>query len=265
MTKLSRFILASVVILFSLAAIETHAQSVRQAITFSVLTQYEFDTNDVVGEPGLTNQYVRQLLFTSGNVIKAIMLDLKGRSWTNWAGAALQRRVNLLNGHEGVYITRGGTNEIDVSSFFGDSYVSNFTADVMASFPNAADNFTYNGTNLQSPYSPLFTGTLTAAKTNLTGASGFHYITLNTTNLKMNLLGVNFRVPGDGVLTNFSGPGYSQSIESDVLVVLGGFSWNQTTNFYSPVTNVTNVFYSGPAHGTVTIGAPVRLPQSTPP
>jgi hypothetical protein len=265
MTKLIRFILASVVILFSLAAIETHAQSVRQVMSFSVLTQYEFDTNDVVNDPGLTNQYVRQLLFTSGSVVKAIMLDLKGRSWTNWIGASLQRRVNLLNGHEGVYITMGGTNEIDVSSFFGDSYVSNFTADVMANFPNAANNFNYNGTNFPSPYPPLFTGALTSAKTNFTGSSGFHYITLNTTNLKLNLLGVNFRVPGDGGLTTFSGTGYSQSIESEVMIVLGAFAWNQTTNFYSPVTDITNTFYSGPAHGTVTVEVPVRLSQSTPP
>jgi hypothetical protein len=265
MTKLIRFTLASVVILFNLAAIETRAQSSSQAISFSVLAEYEFDTNDVVTEPGLTDQYARQLLLTTGSVVKAIMLDLKGRSWTNWIGAALQRRVNLLNGHEGIYITRGGTNEVDVSSFFGDSYVSNFTADVMANFPNAANNFNYNGTNLPSPYPPLFSGAFTSSKTNLTGSAGFHFITLNTTNLKMNLLGVSFRVPGEGGLTTFSGPGYSQTVETEIITVLGAFVWNQTTNFYAPVTDITNTFYSGPAHGNVAIGLPVRLLQASPP
>jgi hypothetical protein len=286
--KRIRFLFGCLAVLFGFMATDARAQSSRQIMTFSVLTDYQDETNDAPADPGLTNVFIQPLLITSGNIVKAILLDVKGRKWTNWTGATLQRQINLITGEEGVYITLGGTNELNVSSFFSDTYVSNFTEGVLDAFPFATNNFTYSYTNdivnaytnitdgstnvtlitntvvttndLQSPYPPLFNGQTSSTFVHHRSSAGLHFISVNTRNLKLNLLGASLQAPGDGAITTFTGrykgTNYSMGVQKESIYIVGTFSWNKSTNFFSAVTNVTNVFFSGPARGSVIIGVP---------
>ena len=136
MMKRIRFLLGGLVLIFGLMAIDARAQSTYQNIGFSVMAQYETDTNNVPGDPTLTNEYLHLILITSANVVKAIAVDQFGKpNWTNWSAATIVRRVNLTTGDERIYLNNGGTNEVDVSSYFSGSYVSNFTSGVSNAFP----------------------------------------------------------------------------------------------------------------------------------
>lgn len=295
--KRIRFLFGCLAVLFGFMATDARAQSSHQIITFSILTDFQNETNAAPNEPGLTNLFIQPLLITSGNIVKAILLDIKGRKWTNWIGATLQRQINLTNGEEGVYITLGGTNELNVSSFFGDTYLSNFTGGVLDALSFATNNFTYFYTNdivtaytnitdgstnvtlitnavvttnnLQSPYPPVFNGQASSTFVHHRSSAGLHFISVNTSNLKLNLVGASLQAPGDGAITTFTGhydgTNYSVGVQDESIYVVGSFSWNGTTNFFSPITNVTNVFYSGPARGSVIIGAPNYSPITPPP
>ena len=254
MMKRIRFLLGGLILIFSLMAIGARAQSTVQNIAFSVMGQFETATNNIPGDPTLTNEYLHLILVTSANVVKAIAIDYFGASSeaTNWSAAGLVRRVNLVTGEERIYLNRGGTNTIDVSRFFSGSYLGNFMSGVTNAFPAAADSF---GSNYPNPYQPLFSGT----PTNHQASAGLYFISLNTTNLKMNLLGANFSFLGNGVLTKFSGDEkgtkYSGEVQNEVISVVGSFSWNRGTNLLD-ISPGTNTFYSGPARGTVTVRAP---------
>jgi hypothetical protein len=255
-------LLSCLAIFFGFMTAKARAQASCQIISFSVLGDYQDATNNAPTEPLLTNQFIGPLSFTSGNVVKAILLDLKGIKWTNWLGAQLERQVNLVTGEEGIYITLGGKNELNVSPFFGDTYVGNFTGATTNLLGFATNNFTYGTNALQSPFPSVYNGTETRTTTNRHVAAGMHYLSLNTTNLKFNLVGVSSFGIGNGEITTFTGTSqktnhYSVPIDREIINVVGSFSWNKTTNFYSPITNVTNVFYSGPARGSVIVGTPV--------
>ena len=262
MMKRIRFLLGGLVLIFGWMAIDARAQSTYQNIAFSVMAQYETETNDVPGDPTLTNEYLHLILITSANVVKAIAVDQFGTpDWTNWIAAGLLRRVNLVTGEERIYLNRGGTNNIDVSSYFGGSYVSNFMSGAADAFPAATDNFSTNNPN---PFPPLFSGTTT----NHQASAGLYFISLTTTNLKMNLLGANFSYLGNGALTKFSGDqkgtNYSAKVENEVISVVGSLSWTRSTNIFDIVPG-TNTFYSGPARGTVTVRVPNYSPLALPP
>jgi hypothetical protein len=256
MTKHFRFLLAGLAAILSLMPIHARAQSARQNVAFSVLAQYQFETNDVPDDPTVMHDYFHLILINSSNVVKAIAVDQFGTpDWTNWANAALVHRINLVTGEEGMFLSRGPlTNEFDVSSYFSGSYVSNFMSGTSSAFPAATNNFeSYN----PDPYQPLFYG----SPTNHKALAGMYFISLNTTNLKMNLLGVNFGsfALGNGVITQFSGnedgTNYSGEAQNGVIFVVGSLSWTRSTNLFD-IAPGTNTFYSGPARGTVTLRVP---------
>jgi hypothetical protein len=262
MMKRIRFLLGGLVLIFGLMAIDARAQSTYQGIAFSVLTQYETMTNDVPTDPTLTHEYLHLLLITSANIVKAIALDYFGTpEWTNWADASILRRVNLVTGDEGIYLSRGGITNIEVSKYFQGTYVSNFMSGASNAFPGATNGFSNYNPN---PYQPLFAG----QPTNHTTSAGLYFITLNTTNLKMNLVGVNFSYLGNGVITNFvgriKGTNYSERVEDEVISVIGTFSWTRSTNLLD-ISPGTNTFYSGPARGTVVVRMPTFSPLALPP
>lgn len=255
MMKRIRFLLGGLVLLLCMTAMNARAQSAYQYLTFSVLGQYNIATNDIPSEPTETELKRELVMFTSTNIVKAIAVDAFGLpGWTNWSAARLLRRINLVTGAESIYLNKGGTNEVDVSSYFGTSYLSNFTSGVISAFPAATNNF---GPNNPNPYGLLYSGT----PTNHLTAAGLFFISLTTTNLKMNLVGVNFSYLANGALTNYSGDqsGTNYSgvvVERETISVIGDFSWTRSTNIFDVDTATTNAFYSGPARGTVMVGVP---------
>jgi hypothetical protein len=263
MKKRIRFLIGGFVLLFSLMAVGARAQSAFQSIGFSVLGEYETVTNGATADPPFTNLNFHLILITSINVAKAIAVDKFGHpGWTNWAGALLLRRVNLVTGEERIYLDN--TNEqVDVSDYFTNTYLSNFSADVGAAFPAATNNFTTNNPN---PLEPIYSG----GSNNHRAVAGLHFISLNTTNLKMNLVGASFGGLGlgIGVLNKFSGEvhgtNYDGEVPNDVMQVVGTFTWTPDTNIFD-IRASTNAFYSGPAHGTVTTRLPYFSPKALPP
>ena len=138
-------------------------------------------------------------------------------------------------------------------SYFSGSYASNFMSGVPAAFPSATNNFTADNPD---PYQPLFTGT----NENHFNSAGLYFISLNTTNLKMNLVGANFSYLGNGVVHHYKGvqkgTNYSGEVQNEIMSVVGTFSWNRSTNLLNVATGPTQ-FYSGPAHGSVVLRDPV--------
>jgi hypothetical protein len=289
------------------------AQTSVQRLTFSLLGEYQtnvFVTNTSNPASALTNEnsYIRDILFGSGNVVKAIAVDLEGANWTNWAGAALVREVNLSNGSEGIFLRINGR-QTNVSSFFGGSFSNNFTAELTNSFPvlnhtfasvvfagnGITDAITYTDTNDIANFvgdgitnlvasiatngvtnvftngilqivtnnfnleTPLVRGwvrmpTPTSTTTNFTATAGLYYISLNTTNLKFNLLAV-----GNGSVTNVSGQvdgvRYERAIASQFLGTAGAFYLNTTTNIFGAVGNPP-VYLTGVMRGTFSTSQP---------
>jgi hypothetical protein len=264
MMKRIRFLLGGLVLICGLMAIGAHAQSAYQYIGFSVQAQYETETNDVPDDPTITHENLHLILINSANIVKAIALDEFQDAWTNWSDAGIMRRVNLTTGEERIYLSRGGTSNLDVSSYFSGTYVSNFTSGITAAFPAATNNFSPNNPN---PYQPLFYG----AHTNHMASAGLFFISVNTTNLKMNLVGANFGNPvlGNGNITKYAGDdkgtNYSGEVENEIISVIGTFSWTRTTNLFGVYTKTTNTFYSGPARGTVTVREPTYSLLALPP
>jgi hypothetical protein len=267
MMKRIRFLFGSIVLILGLMAINAHAQSTYQYIGFSVQAEFEVVTNDVPSDPTFIDDNLRLILVTSSNVVKSIAADQFGTpAWTNWANAGIVRRVNLVTGEERIYLSRtdaaGGTTNVDVSSYFSGSYLNNFTSGTSNAFPAATNNFTENNPN---PYPPLFRG----QPTNHFSSAGLYFISLNTTNLKMNLLGANFAFLGNGLITKYSGvehgTNYSGAVQNEIISVVGSLSWTRSTNIFDLYTQTTNTFYSGPARGTVTVREPNFSPVALPP
>jgi hypothetical protein len=253
MMKRLRFFFGLLVFALGLMGMDARAQSTYQNIAFSVQGQFE-TTNSILDEPDSLDESLHLILFTSTNVVSAIAIDVFGTSkWTNWSSAGLLRRVNLVTGEERIYLSKGGTNVIDVSSYFSGSYVSNFMSGVPAAFPSATNNFSPLNPD---PYQPLFSGT----NENHFNSAGLYFISLNTTNLKMNLVGANFSYLGNGGVHHYTGvqkgTNYSGQVQNEVISVVGTFSWNRSTNLLDVATGPTE-FYSGPAHGSVVLRDPV--------
>lgn len=201
--KLIRLALVSLALAFSLAARNAPAQSIQQNLTFSILMDYQYTTNSVIDGGAVTNYYstVRTLLVTTHNVVRAIALDLFGDQSTNWDGANLVRRINPTNGAEGIFLrngpnfTNGFTN---VSSFFGLTFTNDFTSGVSNAFPALTNNLT---NQLQLPvFHGWVTNSPSGLATNMLSLSDVFFLSLNTVNLKFNLVGVNLAALGNGRL-----------------------------------------------------------------
>jgi hypothetical protein len=288
---------------FVLSACAVHAQTALERLSFSLQGQYQtntFYTNS--DDPPLTNEYsnLHTILIGTGDVVKALAVDLEGTNWSKFSGGNLFYEINLANGQEGMLL-RNGTNEADVSSFFGGCYSNNFTALLTNEFPslntdtnpamvftNVITNVSTNGgvTNL---FTNVFTNStavdfsnnfgvetpldrgwrrqqsdLSTVNTNFTLTAGLYFFSLNTTNLKFNLLGA-----GNGVSTNFGGridgtPYERTNVGYEYVGTAGAFYLNVKTNLYELGTNPP-AFVSGPMHGTVIVHPPGFSSTVTPP
>src|SRR5579862_7810498 len=140
--KLIRLALVILALVLGLAARNAPAQSVQQILTFSITAEYEYSTNVLLDADTLTNTYSshRTLLVGSHNIVKAIAVDLFGTAWTNWAAAYIVRRLNPTNGTEGMFLTVGEF-PTNISSFFGTTYLDDFTHDASNAFPGLTNNF----------------------------------------------------------------------------------------------------------------------------
>jgi hypothetical protein len=248
-----------------LAAGGLHAQTSIQRLTFSLLAEYQtniFYTNTTESTVPLTNEnsYIHHILIATGNVVKALAVDLDGTNWTNWAGSVLVREVNLTNGTEGIFLRKNGL-QTNVSSFFGGSFSNNFSNNFTAGLSNAfpgATNFP-GLTNTFMPQLQLGHGGVrmtgpTNTTTNILTTAGLYFISLNTTNLKFNLVAV-----GDGAVTNvfgyIDGALYERDINFQYLGAAGSFYLNTTTNVFDAGTNPP-VYLTGPLHGNVSTTPP---------
>lgn len=236
-------------------------ESIQQLLTFSINVNYETTTNSSENDTLTNYSAIRHsILVSTHNVIKAITLDLFGREWTNWDTANIVRRVNPTNGAEGIYLRQGST-FIDISSFFGTSYLDDFTHDVFTACPGLTNNFT--------PALPVFFGSFKddggVLTSNTISLANIRYISLNTTNLKFNLLGVNLSALSSGRVTNVvSRVGdslYTNQIDTILVNAVGSFYINIGTNIF------TSPFqpHTGPARGTWTTLTPYVTPFPGPP
>jgi hypothetical protein len=302
----------------ALAASALHAQTSIQRLSFSLIGEYQtniYYTNADNSAGPLTNEdsLIRTVLVSTGNVIKALAVDLEGTNYSTWTGSELVREVNLTNGNEGIFLRKAG-NQTNVSSFFGLSCSNNFTGELTNEFPalntNLANVFTNTVMNTNGGFTNMFTNVFTNAftftntvtnmvtnggityiftnvftnsfttnsfsnnfsletplvhgwrrmtdptntTTNFVATAGLYFISLNTTNLKFNLLAV-----GDGAITSvaghINGTLYERAINSQHLGSAGTFYLNIGTNIFDVATNPPTSF-TGPMHGTVSTGQP---------
>jgi hypothetical protein len=247
-----RLALVGLALSLGLAARNASAQSIQQPITFAINAEFEIITNYSENDT-LTNYYSTHRLVYVGtlNIVKAIALDLFGEKWTNWSAATILRRINPTNGEEGIFL-RTGNYFTNISSFFGDSYKNGFTHDASNAFPGLTNNFT--------PSLPVFRGWITnkggESFTNTFSLGTVRYLSLNTTNLKFNLIGVNISVLSNGRLTNVVGTvdhvQYSNDVDTILVNAVGSLYINMATNILVSPPQA----YSGIARGSWSTGTP---------
>jgi hypothetical protein len=264
-----RFSFLAVAAALALTGGGLQAQTSIQRVNFALFTEYQtnsFNIDSADSETPLTNEYsrLRTVLVTTGNVVKALAVDLEGTNFSTWTGSDLVREVNLTNGNEGIFLRKNGT-QTNVSSFFGDSFSNNFTAGLSNAFPGFTNNISgltnyINGsTNNPYPQVELVHGLLrmtspTNSTTNYITTAGLYFVSLNTTNLKFNLVAV-----GNGIITNVAGgidgTLYERPINSEFLGSAGSFYLNIMTNLFDAEGNQP-VYFTGPMRGTFNVGPP---------
>ncbi len=287
-------------ILFLLLPERASAQTSFQRVSFLLTADYQ--TNIYSTNNGLTNvnSRIKEVVIATGNIVRAIAIDLEGTNWPIWAGSAIIREVNLTNGNEGIFLRKNGV-QTNVSSFFGASFSNNFTAELTNQFPTLVNNYatvsfatnglsavvSYDATNAVSNLTativtngvtntftngvtnivtnnytlenPLVQGYVimtgpTNFTTNYSRTSGTYFLSLNTTNLKFNLVGA-----GDGRLTavagRIGGVLYNARVNSEIIGIAGTFYLNTTSNIFDMGDNPP-VSFTGPLRGTVFVGVP---------
>jgi hypothetical protein len=266
----TRFGLVSVCLGLFFTCASVQAQFSVQRLTFSLLGEYEtntFSTNTSDPSQPLTNQFsqIKTVLIATPNVIKALAVDIAGTNFTNWTGGSLVRVVSLTNGAEGIYLRANG-NQTNVSSFFNGTDSNDFTATILTNFPGLTNNisgltnnFINGSTNNSNPMFEVDRGArrmtdATNIITNFSRLGGLYFISLNTTNLKFNVIGV-----GDGVVTNvtgsIAGTPYALTNSSAYLGTAGYFYLNVVTNLFDAGSNAP-IYFTGPMRGTISIGVP---------
>ncbi|MGO8700999.1 MAG: hypothetical protein ACLQVY_25185 [Limisphaerales bacterium] len=248
-----RLALVGLALSFGLAARNASAQSIQQPITFAINAEFEVTTNYSENDT-LTNYYSarRNVYVGTLNIVKAIALDVFGEKWTNWSAATILRRINPTTGEEGIFL-RTGNYFTNISRFFGTSFLNDFTSDAANAFPGLTNNFT--------PSLPVFHGWITnkggESFTNTISIGTLRYLSLNTTNLKFNLVGVNFAIFSNGRLTNVVGTvdhvQYSNDVDAITVNAVGSLYINMATNILVAPPRA----YSGIAHGSWSTGTPI--------
>jgi hypothetical protein len=268
-----RFRFAAAFAVLVLAANVLRAQTSFQRITFSLTGEFQTNTFATNADDGssLTNEHakMKMIFLGTGNVIKSIAIDLEGTNWSNWSGAILLREVNLTNGNEGIFLRKNSV-QTNVSSYFDGTFSNSFTVGVSNAFPALSNNMTglvsnnINGmTNNANPGFQVVQGNLdmtgpTNFTTNFTKTAGLYFISLNTTNIKFNLLGI-----ATGTITNVQGEGFERTNNSLYIGTAGTFYLNADTNIFDSGTN-SPYFYTGPMHGTINVGLPYFSPDQGP-
>jgi hypothetical protein len=247
-----RLALVGLALSLGLAARNASAQSIQQPVTFAINAEFEVTTNYSENDT-LTNYYSarRNVYVGTRNIVKAIALDLFGEKWTNWSAATILRRINPTNGEEAIFL-RTDNYFTNISRFFGTSFSNNFTYDASMAFPGLTNNFT--------PSLPVFHGWVTnkgvESFTNTISIGTVRYISLNTTNLKFNLVGVNISIFSNGKLTNVVGTvdhvQYSNDVDAISVNAVGSLYINMATNILVAPPRA----YSGIARGSWSTGTP---------
>ena len=237
------------------------AQTSIQAIHFTLFAEYQtntFFTNTTNPEGPLTNEnaVIRTVLIGTGNLVKALAVDLEGTAWTNWAGSTLVREVNMTNGNEGIFLRVAGR-QTNVSSFFGGSFSNNFTGGLTTNFPGLTN---FSGlTNTFVPQLQLDRGTLrmtdpTNTTTNFVRTAGLYFVSFNTTNIKFNMVAVGNGY-GSNVIGGIDGTIYERPINWQYLGTAGSCYLNTTSNIFDTGDDPP-VFFSGPIHGSFSTSQP---------
>ncbi|HZM02600.1 MAG TPA: hypothetical protein VFC44_06220 [Candidatus Saccharimonadales bacterium] len=253
-----------------LAAGQVQAQISFQTIGISFLAQYQTNMVHPNADNTATNidAYAPNILITTGNVIKAIAVDLAGEKWTTWAGSHLVREINLATTNEGIFLRKGAL-QTNVSQYFG-GFSNNFTGSLASHFPIVA-NFANQmnagaGANYQPPievgrgiiYERPGTNTV-----DYSSAFGLHSLAFSTTNLQFNLVGTSSEFYKT-VSGRSDGTTYQQRVKWGTITFSGIFSINVTTNIFDSGTNTLPVFLGGPIHGTLAL-SPAVFSSITPP
>ena len=178
----------------------------------------DFQTNTITTNASgtLDRPRIHEFLFATGNIVRAIAIDLNGTNFgaaTNWAGSVLLREVNLTNGNEGVFLLKNGM-QTNVSSFFGGSFSNNFTGGLSNAFPVLGTGFT-NFSFATNGFTDVFYYDSTNELTNLSLSVVANGVTTTFTNSDTNIFtnGFNLATPlvegrvqtiGTNSTTNFS-------------------------------------------------------------
>jgi hypothetical protein len=266
-----------------------HGQLSRQNLSVSIYEQYAtntFSTNHNTGEV-TERQLINTALISPATIVKDIAVDLFGADYTNWTGASLVRVADFTNGHEGVFLYKASPPAyVNVSAAFSMSYISNFTSQAAGNFnpipnlngipPLSGDynelvsapasnwgvltNFGFSVSNLVQAGDYFVetsqkTNTVIVTNVNTLASAGLGYLSLNTTNLQLSLLGS--VVTGTTNLIGRIGAATNRFTNLvqflSFNVGVGTYRANLGTNLLAPG---PDDFVSGPAHGTFSTGLP---------
>jgi hypothetical protein len=240
----------------SLCSQRAQGQTSAQSMTFSIICQYVTNTYTTNLSTHTTNQdqRVQTVLLNSGNLVKAMAIDMFGTNWPKWQFASIVYEQNLESSNQGIYL-RYQNKQTNVSSFFTNGLSTNgfanmFSQDVPGLFNGT--NYAMDGTNSILP----LTGRVPTQSP--TVSDDLAYLTFNSANTSFTLFGYS---QGSLLNTVFDKKGDVGKVVKAQIIGAGTFSLNVTTNFLH-VTNATAapaINYSGLAHGTVNVNLPYHL------
>jgi hypothetical protein len=244
---------------FGLCAQRVQAQTCEQAMTFSIICQYVTNgitTTNPTTKIATQHPSLQTVLINSGNLVKAMAIDLLGTNWAKWAGATIEYEVNLSTGNQGIFLRLDGK-QTNVSSFFGNSFSNMFSQNVSnvfvgtnyaASLPLGGDDNDQSGMMI----------------TNANFSGNLAYLNFASSNTTFNIFGYSQGpvILDTGILDRVR---YGRYVQQAEIVGAGSFSLNVTTNVYLiPTTNGTPAYYTGVAHGTLFVGKPYYIPVQPP-
>jgi hypothetical protein len=261
--KNMRYLLLALALGLGLCAQHVQGQTAAQNMTFSIICQYATNTSTNINLSAKTTNVQQQIvtvLLNSGNLVKAMTIDMLGTNWTQWQNATLVYEVNLKTTNQGIFLRLNGK-QTNVSQFFAPNFTNLFSQNAAGAFN--AINYTITGTNpttlpLIGGYVYDKDGVITS---NYTSIGNFAYLTFETTNISFNLFGFS-----QGSLINvverYDNELYTNQVDKAEIIGAGTFSLNVTTNIfpYLDITNFTTPnYYTGLAHGTIYTSGPYYL------
>jgi hypothetical protein len=251
-------LIVSLAICLTAATHRAHGQIAQQNLSFSVVGQFQtnyYSTNTTTQTTNETAAIGGVMIVTS-YVVKAIAIDLAGTGWTNWNGSKLLREINMNTGAEGIFLRKGNV-QTNVSSFFGNSYSNEFRADVLNELGGFTNLVYYaNGIETNTTNS-VYLGTFTTVSNNPTvtnriQSAGLFSVSLNTTNMKFNMLAFG-NTTGEILTGRLDGTYYARWVDTLSAAGVGNYSINLNTNlFFGRNLYETTNFVGGPAHGSFT-------------